>query len=40
MELPLRSTAPIRFSVSSAFFEAVITGQSRPVVIMAMRSTR
>ena len=38
--VPLRSTEPIRFSVSSALFEAVITGQSRPVAIMAMRSMR
>ena len=40
MVLPPRSTAPRRFSVSSALFEDVITGQSRPVLIMANRSTR
>ena len=40
MLVPPSSTAPRRFSVSSAFFEAVMTGQSRPVLIMAKRSTR
>ena len=40
MAAPLRSTAPRRFSVSSIFLEAVMTGHTRPVAIAAITSTR
>ena len=38
--MPLSRIAPIRFSVSSALFEVVITGQNCPVETMAITSTR
>ena len=38
--LPSSSTALIRFSVSSALREAVMTGHRRPVAIVAITSTR
>jgi hypothetical protein len=40
IDMPPRITDPRRFSVSSTLFEAVTTGQIRPVATVAITSMR